>query len=203
MRPVPPRNADVVRPCGDAGAVVPGAGTMGVWLLVASLAVFFLASLAGYVAVRVQADLWPPAGMPQPQPALWISTVLLVASSATIHRALHSIRRGNQRGLTRWMTVTVVLAVGFLASQARAWLDLFSDEITARSNLWAFTFYGLTALHAAHVMGGLVPLVFTTFRARTGRYSWASHAGVRNCAIYWHFLDAVWITIFALLVVVR
>ncbi len=198
------RNAAiVVRPDGDAGALVPGAGTMGVWLFVGSLSVFFLASLAAYIAVRVQAETWPPSGMPGLPAVLWASTSLLVASSATLHLAHRAVTRGDTRWAARALLVTLTLGVAFLASQAWAWYGLVSEQITARSNLWAFTFFVLTALHGIHVIGGLVPLAVTTVRARRGRYTWARHAGVRNCAIYWHFLGGVWLTLFMLLVIVH
>ncbi|RPJ46772.1 MAG: heme-copper oxidase subunit III, partial [Candidatus Latescibacterota bacterium] len=69
----------------------------------------------------------------------------------------------------------------------------------APSGLFGFTFYMLTGLHAAHVIGGLGALALTAARAGQGRYTPESRAGVDACAVYWHFLDVVWIVLFAVL----
>ena len=68
--------------------------------------------------------------------------------------------------------------------------------------LYSFTFYFLTALHAVHVLGGVLPLTVTTVRGALGRYGPDEHTGVHVMALYWHFLDAVWLVLFTVLVVV-
>ncbi|MFH1681903.1 MAG: cytochrome c oxidase subunit 3 [Candidatus Eisenbacteria bacterium] len=72
---------------------------------------------------------------------------------------------------------------------------------TGPGALFGFTFYMLTGLHAAHVLGGLIALAVVTARAHRGAYSAADHAGIELCARYWHFLDIVWIVLFAVLLV--
>ena len=72
---------------------------MGITLFLASLTMLFAGSLVAVVWVRISADQWPPAGAPALPRLLWLSTALLIGSSATIHSALVSIRRGDQQGL--------------------------------------------------------------------------------------------------------
>jgi heme/copper-type cytochrome/quinol oxidase subunit 3 len=95
--------------------------------------------------------------------------------------------------------VALLLGVGFLGMQAWAWIDLWRAQLHVQDNLYAWSFYVLTGLHAAHVIGGLPPLMLVWWRARNGRYSAAHPEGAVYCAMYWHFLDAVWMALYATL----
>jgi cytochrome c oxidase subunit 3 len=66
-------------------------------------------------------------------------------------------------------------------------------------SLYPYTFYMLTGLHAAHVVGGLVPLTLVMSRARRREYSSSSHEGVQLCVHYWHYLGVVWLVLFSAL----
>jgi cytochrome c oxidase subunit 3 len=72
--------------------------------------------------------------------------------------------------------------------------------VTAASNLYAFTFFILTGLHAAHVVGGVGLLAVVLARSLRGRYGSGRYDGVTYAAMYWHFLDAIWLLLFAVLV---
>ncbi len=174
-------------------------GRLGMRLLVAALSMLFAASLVAYGLIRSRAAVWPPAGMPRLPGTLWISTVLILVSSVTMQAAVRAARAGRERALRAGMLLTTLLGVLFLVSQALNWFALVAAHLTAKANLYGFTFYILTGLHAAHVVGGLIPLAVVTARAFRGRYSAEFHPGVEYCAIYWHFLDAVWVVMFAVL----
>jgi cytochrome c oxidase subunit 3 len=174
-------------------------GRLGMRVLLLSLSMLFAASLAGMLVVRSRAEVWPPSGMPALPGGLWISTLLIVASSATIAWALKGIGRGHTRALRQGLATTLVLGLAFLASQTVNWFVLIAENVTPRLNLFAFSFYLLTVLHALHVVGGLVPLAVVTLRAWRGAYSAEAHAGVGYVATYWHFLDVVWLILFAAL----
>jgi len=174
-------------------------GRLGMRVLLLSLGMLFAATLAGYLWVRGGAETWPPPGMPSLPKGLWLSTALLLASSGTVQWALGGVRRGRLDALRRGLLLTTVLGVAFLVSQTASWFVLAAAEFGPRLNLYAFTFYLLTALHAAHVVGGLVPLSLVTARAFKGRYTQGFHPGVEYVATYWHFLDAVWVVLFVVL----
>ena len=180
---------------------IPGAGVLGMWVFLATLTVLFLASIVGYLVVRLRATDWPPPGMPRLPAGLWLATVVLVAGSVTIHRALRSIRLGDRAALIRWLQATLALAVVFLSVQSWNWWGLIRLHLTAASNLYAFTFFMLTGLHAAHVIGGIALLVIVLARSLRGRYGSDHHGGVTYAAMYWHFLDAIWLVLFAVMVV--
>jgi cytochrome c oxidase subunit 3 len=186
-------------PTGDAPPRVAGAGTLGVALLILSLSVLFIASMIAYLVIRARAQVWPPPDMPRLPAGLWVSTIILLTSSGTVHWALRSVRLDRQGAFRVAMLLTTLLGIAFLVSQTINWIALIQAHVTPRLNLYAFSFFVLTALHGLHVIGGLVPLVVVTRRSFQGRYSSTFYAGVRYCTMYWHFLDVVWLVMFTLI----
>jgi cytochrome c oxidase subunit 3 len=181
---------------------IPGAGVLGMWIFLATLGMLFAASIAGYLVVRLRAPEWPPPGMPRLPRGLWITTLVIVACSVTIGRAVASMRLGQTTRATRWLQATLGLGLIFLAAQAINWWVLVTAHVTAQTkNLYAFTFYMLTGLHAAHVIGGLILLGVVIARAGRGRYGSGHYDGITYAAMYWHFLDVVWVVLFAVLLI--
>lgn len=179
-----------------------GAAPFGLAVFLASLAMIFFATLAGYAYVRLGAPEWPPAGAPPLPRGLWLSTVLLVASSVTVHVAFVGARGDRQRLVRAGLLATTALGLGFLACQGVAWQSLAARMPITTATQYSFTFYMLTVLHAVHVVGGLGPLLLTTARGVRGRYDAAEHTGVTLISIYWHFLDVMWLLVFTTLVLV-
>jgi heme/copper-type cytochrome/quinol oxidase subunit 3 len=180
------------------------AGTEGMRLFLLSTAILFGSVLVGFVCVRMLAVSPAPSLPPLPR-ALWISTLLLLGSSASMQAAVAGVRRGELRRLRLGLAVTLGLACAFLAVQAAcwaAWLEPMRAALgEARQTFLLTGFYVLTGLHALHVIGGLVPLLVVNARARAGRYGREHHPGVVYTAMYWHFLDAVWVVTFATLLI--
>lgn len=180
------------------------AGTLGMRLFLTSLAVLFGASLIGYVSIRILA-IREPVDMPPLPRGLWLSTALLLVSSVTMQQALAAVRRGRTRAMRAALAATTALALAFLAVQAAcwaAWAEPMREAIGQTEQRFLLTaFYVLTGLHALHVIGGLVPLITITKRAATGRYTPERHAGIVYTAMYWHFLDGMWLVIFITLLI--
>jgi cytochrome c oxidase subunit 3 len=175
------------------------AGLFGMWIFLIALGVLFAAVILGYVVVRVDnGGAFIPEGAPSPPGILLLSTVLLLASSATMQSAVRAARSGDPLQGRR-MVYTLTLALGFLGLQAWAWIHLYAMHLVPTQSLYAWTFYVLTALHAAHVVGGLIPLAVVTRRALRARYNAEDHRGMVYCAMYWHFLDGVWLVLYATL----
>lgn len=177
----------------------PGAGPFGLAVFLISLAVLFIASLVAYFAVRATAEVWPPPGLPPLPRTLALSTLLLLVSSGTMHAALVAARADHQPRLRGAMVATTALGLGFLASQAYTWAELIAGGVRPSGSLFGWTFFMLTALHAAHVVGGVIPLIVTTAQAFRGRYGPQRSTGVLMCGMYWHFLDGVWLVIVGVL----
>jgi cytochrome c oxidase subunit III len=174
-------------------------GRLGMRLLLLALGMLFAATLSGYLAIRGRTETWPPPGVPALPATLWISTVIIVLSSVTAQWAVRGIRAGLQAPLRRGLLLTLLLGVAFLASQTVSWFSLVAVSFTAKTNLYGFLFYMLTGLHALHVLGGLAPLSLVTTRAWRGAYTSTVRSGVEYTVTYWHFLDAIWLVLFAVL----
>ncbi|MEM6333264.1 MAG: cytochrome c oxidase subunit 3 [Planctomycetota bacterium] len=199
-------------------------GSFGMLLFLASLSMLFAASMIGYLLISffvhaprevrdangqitlVEGTV-PDVTIP---PMLWVSTALILASSFTIAAAQSAARRERQPALRFWLGSTLALAVGFCVLQAPALVSLFTehaanipDEIVPGQPVYAIA--GLVAtliiIHAAHVVGGIVPLIYVTARAFHGAYDHEWHEPVNHVASYWHFLDVVWIIMFTVFLV--
>ncbi len=170
-------------------------GNFGLALLLISLGVFFAAAVILIVVLRSSPQFLQPALPLRLPPGIWLSTLLLLFSSVLLHCALVGIRAGRTRALRAGLAGTSILAGAFLVSQTLNWLAMAEAGVLMASNLYAWLFYTLTALHALHVVGGLIPLLVVTCASFAGRYSARRHSGVRYCAYYWHFLGGVWLAL--------
>jgi cytochrome c oxidase subunit 3 len=128
-----------------------------------------------------------------------VNTALLGASSVALHRAWVGADRGRMERVRGGLLVAGVFAFAFLAGQLWAWQQLIAMGYFAASNPANAFFYLFTALHALHLLGGLVAWGRTAAKAWRGMAPGDVHLSVELCAIYWHFLLVVWLVMFGLL----
>ncbi len=181
-----------------------GAGTFGMVLFLIALTMIFAATILGYFYMRSESPRWPPPGSPPlPRGGLWLSTGVLLLVSLAVQWALRSVRWDRQTALRAALVVTAALAMAFLVNQARNWNEVRSILVPPGGRVRAYTstFYILTGTHALHVLGGLLVLAVVTWKAFRGDYSSVYHPGIRYSVMYWHFLDVVWLILFAVLLV--
>ena len=181
----------------ETGEAPPGTESLGLALFLVSLGALFVGSLVAYAVVRARAEVWPPPDLPPLPGLLWLSTALLAAVSLALEIAARSRRPFRPDRLRASLATSLALALGFLGSQIVVWI-LFV-RATPGVSLYGWLLLFLTVLHAAHVLGGLVPLVILTVRASHGLVGPGGH-DVRSCATYWHFLGAVWIVLYGMLI---
>lgn len=182
----------------------PGVETRFLWgvaLFIAAEVMTFGAGFAYYAFVRVGA--WPPGPLPHLLSSLVaVNTLLLVASSVTLHVADGALRDGRRRRFLAHLGATVLLGLVFLAGQAYEYYGFVVEEgFTLAEGAYASAFFGLTGLHGLHVGLGLVMLSVVLFRASRGQFSAERHAAVTTATAYWHFVDAVWLVLVAVLYV--
>jgi cytochrome c oxidase subunit III len=173
----------------------PTTSLVGVGALLAAVTMLFIAFTSAYLARR-QEDGWLPIAVP---PVLWLTTAMLLASSATLERARSRIARGDALGFRRGLSVTAALGVLFVLGQLVAWRQLSAQGLYLASTPHSAFFYLLTGAHGLHLLGGLGALGVVLLRAQGGAYTPRDHAGVRVFALYWHFMDGLWLYLFALL----
>jgi cytochrome c oxidase subunit III len=169
---------------------------LGVLLFIISEAMLFGSFFTMYFFVRVVQDAeWPPPPFDFPVAVASMNTAILLVSSGTVHWALHSIKKGNRRGLQVGLAVTFLLGSMFLITQIN---EYFNAGFAISDGAFASVFYGLTGLHGAHVFVGLLLLTFANIRALRGHYGPAAkdHLGVEVPGIYWHFVDVMWIIVY-------
>jgi cytochrome c oxidase subunit III len=173
---------------------------VGVWVLIASIAMFFTALSSAYIVRAASATDWRPLALPR---VLWLSTALILLSSGTIQAAGRSLKHLLDRQYVRWLAVTAVLGLGFLLSQWFAWKQLSSQGVFLSSNPHSSFFYLLTAMHGLHLLVGLLALMYLLLRTRQRSADEAAearrHARAGAVGIYWHFMDGLWIYLFLLL----
>ncbi len=168
---------------------------MAMYIGLASLGVFFAASVLGLLITRLQSDSWR-AGAPHPPGGLWVSTVLLLGLSLSLHRGERLLARNNRTGLLRMIRTATLTSGAFLVAQIQNWRSMESALVGAElKSLYVFCFYFLTILHALHVVAGIVPLVVIAKRTQLNEYSSSNNEGVKFVRQYWDFLFAVWIVL--------
>jgi cytochrome c oxidase subunit 3 len=179
--------------------------TLGMLLFIASEAMLFGSFFAAYFFVRVvnpdatiiepeRWQTWPPEPFEFPVFVAGVNTAILVTSSFTIHWAVQAIRRGNRRGLQAGLVATIALGLAFLLTQA---IEYAHVGFNTGDGAFASVFFGLTGLHGAHVAVGLSLLIIAAVRAFRGHYSPEHYHGVEIPGIYWHFVDVMWIVVYA------
>ena len=219
MSEVPARNvtpaAEGRRSNNDRVHVVPSrVQTFGMWVFLVCLAVLFLSGMVGYAFIRVSGTGMPDPGSLRPaleNPLLFVSTSLVLLASLAIHVAVLRIKRERRRSFLTWLILCDVLALAFVAIQTPAMIGLLGRDVGVAPALGTGGIrptraYGLifffVLVHAAHVVGGIIYLAFVTQRAFAGRYDHEHTVGVRHAALYWHFLDVVWLMMFGTFLIV-
>ena len=175
---------------------------LGMILFITSEVMFFGGLFAAYFNIRANAAQWPPEQFHDTLkifPFVGPATVLLILSSFTCQWAVWAIRRNDRKVFLRSMTVTVILGIVFLLMQLTDYAILGNEGLTLSSGTFGTTFYTLTGFHGAHVFGGVIMLSVVLYRGMLGQFSGKHYDAVEGASLYWHFVDVVWILLFALL----
>ena len=149
-----------------------------------------------YVGLRAQALSWPPPGLQLPFVLPAASTAAILLSSYTLSSALHQLRLGSRLQAVRLIGVTFALGWVFVGLQTLLWRGLWLDGITTATGALGTVVYGLTVLHAIHVVAGLGVLGWLLLFAIRGGQIDRRVLTLRLCGMFWHFVDAVWVLMF-------
>lgn len=168
---------------------------MGLMGILATVAMLFAAFTAALLMRRTGSD-WSPVALPG---IVFYNTLLIVCSSVAVELSRARVRQGRSAGAPLWLGIAAALGALFLLGQIVAWQALAARGVFLPSNPHASFFYMLSAVHGAHVVGGLVALSWTLRRAVRSAYTSTDYAGMTHAAIYWHFVGAVWLYLLVLL----
>lgn len=168
-------------------------GWFGMWMLIVTEAALFLYLLFTYYYLAI----WNSGHfLPPDPPSLHLAvpnTALLLASSVAAWWAEAGIKRGQRQQLTIGLLGTVMLGVVFIGIQVLEWLD---KPFRWDTDTYGSLYYTITGFHMAHVAGGVLMLLALLLWNGMGFFDRERHAQVSVVVIYWHFVDAVWLTIF-------
>ena len=143
---------------------------------------------------------------PTPQQVLHVPvlfTICLLSSSVTIHLAVRALRKTRTGAFAWWWFLTLLLGATFLAGTVAEWLHLIYDEgLTIQANLFGTTYYSLVGLHAFHVLMGLLALCIVWLFAMFGKVKSEHAERVDTLALYWHFVDTVWVVVFLVVYII-
>jgi cytochrome c oxidase subunit 3 len=150
----------------------------------------FAAFTSAMVVRRGLSDDWASTDKP---PILWVNTAVLLASSGMLEMARRALRAGVRSRFNTWWTAGTALGLLFLAGQAVAWTQLRAAGVYIATNPSSSFFYVLTASHAFHLVGGVSALIYVDAQALRLRLGPAKRTAIDISAIFWHFLDGLWL----------
>ena len=167
-----------------------------IWVFLASECMFFGSLIATYLVYQGKSLVGPYPEDVFSIPITSVSTFVLLVSSMSMVLAFSAISRGNIRAFRTWILSTAILGATFLGFQVFEFREFAVEGLTPRTNLFGTTFFTLTGFHGAHVTIGVIWLMsifgFSFFK----RFSSQDSLSVDLAALYWHFVDVVWIVIF-------
>jgi cytochrome c oxidase subunit 3/cytochrome o ubiquinol oxidase subunit 3 len=180
---------------------LPSRGRVGMFSLIVAESAIFVIFVVAYVY-----NIGRSTYGPQPRQVLELpilNTIFLLSSSFTILMAERALVKRAMATFKAWLGLTIVLGAIFLLGTAQEWNKLINvDHLTISTNLFGTTFYSLVGLHASHVIVGLIMLTTVLIFALTGHLKPEHTEKVEVLAIYWHFVDWVWVVVFTVVYVI-
>jgi len=172
-----------------------GASFIGLYVLLAASLMVFVAFSGAFVFRRGLSGDW--ASMPKPR-ILFLNTAVLLASSLALEVARRALKAGLRSKFNAWWSAGAVLGVVFLFGQALAWQRLKDLGIYVATSPTSSFFYILTASHAFHLVGGVAALIYVAVQSLRFSQGPARRTVVDISAIFWHFLDGLWVYLMVL-----
>jgi cytochrome c oxidase subunit 3 len=170
-----------------------------IWL--ASELMFFAGMFGIYFTAKATSTEWPLHELNVPYAVVF--TVILIASSFTCQMGVFAAEQGDVLRLRFWYYITFVMGLIFVLGQANEYRNLVAEEMTLSSDAYGTVFFLTTGFHGLHVIGGLVAFVLLIQRTRMSKFTPAQATSAIVVSYYWHFVDVVWIALFATIYIVQ
>lgn len=169
------------------------------WVAIGSIIMMFAGLTSAYIVKRNQAG-WVSFDIPA---SFWYSTVVILFSSLTIHKAGLDFRERRMARYRLLMGATLLLGLLFVGLQSAGFRQLWDSGKTLQSNVAYSFLYVIVGLHALHVLGGIVGLAVMSARSFSTRVRIYSRVPVDLICTYWHFVDILWIYLLIFLLMIR
>jgi cytochrome c oxidase subunit III len=182
---------------GGASAIPQRTYVTGITIAMGAILMFFMALISAFIVRKGVSNDWRAFELPR---ILWLNTLILLSSSATIVSARRSLAKGDRESFRHWWAVTTVLGLFFLVGQLIAWRQMVAAGYYLASNPSNSFFYVLTAAHGLHLLGGIFALLYVGW-LRLRKLTLATATEVAS--LYWHFMDGLWVFLFLILLLGR
>jgi len=169
---------------------------LGMWLLIASECLLFGTLIVTFMIFRHNSTAGPNPADVLDIPITSISTFDLLMSSFSIVLALHAIQQGDMKGFRRWILITAIGGLIFLGFQTYEFTQFVHEGLSLSTNVFGSSFFMLTGTHGTHVAVGVIWLLSLYFSSLRGKLTEDGALKVDTMALYWHFVDVIWIVIF-------
>jgi len=160
-----------------------------------SILMFFMALASAFLVLHHSSHVWVAVHLPM---ILWANTAVLIGSSFLLERARARLSLGDERGFRKLWLVTTAMGFLFVAGQLVAWRQLAAQGVYIASNQASSFFYIFTGAHGVHLLGGVAALLFVLLR-NFEKSQVSRSLAAEITSYYWHFMDGLWIFLFALL----
>ena len=178
--------------------------SVGVIIWLGSEVMFFSSLFAAFFTIRAHATVWPPPGTHLDTVRAGIFTIILVASSFTMQKAVFDQEREDRKSAKLWVWITLVLGTAFVANQFFEWVDLSHNPATNPTHTaFGSLFYIMSGLHGLHVFLGLAAMIFLLVRLRGPGGDPGETSVFQGVSYYWHFVDVVWVGLYSCLFLLK
>ena len=167
-------------------------------MALAAIVMLFASFTSALIVRKGGSSDWTAIALPR---ILYFNTMILLASSIAFELSRRALGAGRKGQFRLWLYATSILGVAFLGGQLVAWRELASHGVYLATNPSSSFFYLLTAAHALHLLGGVIALFYLVFRAPQLAAGLKKRVAMDVTAIYWHFMDGLWIYLLILLTV--
>lgn len=186
--------------------------TLGMWVFLVTEVMFFGGMITGYIAYRfAYPEAFRAGSMHMLFVAGTLNTALLISASLFVAFAVHGAREGSRKVLVGCLLIAMILGICFLAVKGYEYHDHWVEHKVPgpwfqwdgpdprHAEMFFVLYFFLTGFHALHMLIGVTLLGFITYFAHKGRYTREYHNPVENAALYWHFVDVIWIFLYPML----
>ena len=172
----------------------------GMLIALGSFSMLFIALLASYGILRVRSGIWMSNTIEtMPLTLAWVNTIVILISSITLFMASKANERENKIVTLNQIYTTIIIGLVFLSLQIILWNVLINDGFTITSHQAGSVFYMLSGLHGLHILGGLISLIWLTFKIRVNNLILKP---MRLVSMFWHYLTIVWVVIFLTVIII-
>ena len=172
----------------------------GMLIALGSFSMLFIALLASYGILRVRSGIWMSNTIEtMPLTLAGVNTIVILISSITLFMASKANERENKIVTLNQIYTTIIIGLVFLSLQIILWNVLINDDFTITSHQAGSVFYMLSGLHGLHILGGLISLIWLTFKIRVNNLILKP---IRLVSMFWHYLTIVWVVIFLTVIII-